>query len=72
MQINSSKLRGVFSDNKFKALVPPELEGAGRARTRGAVLREVRGVGELRHVLDASEDEATRHNCIQAGATLGC
>ena len=66
---NSCKLRGVFSAEKFKALVPPALEGAGRTRTRGAAVRELQGVSEVRHLLAQETDDDVRHVCVQAGAT---
>lgn len=66
---NSCKLRGVFSAEKFKALVPPALEGAGRTRTRGAAVRELQGVSEVRHLLAQETDDDVRHACVQAGAT---
>ena len=67
---NSCKLRGVFTELQFKALLPPALEGAGRMRTRGASLREVKGVGKVRHLLCPNKDNDTRHTCVQAGSAL--
>ena len=68
---NSSKLRRVFTHTQFKAPMPPALEGAGRIRrTRGAVLRQVEGVGEVRHLLCPNKDSEIRHACVQAGSVL--
>ena len=51
--------------------MPPALEGAGRIRrTRGAVLRQVEGVGEVRHLLCPNKDSEIRHACVQAGSVL--
>ena len=66
---NSCKLRGVFSAEKFKALMPPALEGAGRVRTRGTAVRELQGVSEVRHLFAQETDDDVRHACVQAGAT---
>jgi hypothetical protein len=70
--LNSSKLRGVFTATHFKALMPPALEGAGRVKRskRGAAVREVEGVGEVRQLLCPNKDSEIRHACVQAGSVL--
>ena len=70
MLVNSSKLRGVFSAQKCKALMPPALERAGRARTRGAALRKLEGVDELQYLFSPEMDSVVRDNCLSAGAVL--
>ena len=47
MIINSSELRGAGFN--LQEVIPPELESAGRLgrRTRGAVLRQLEGVGRF-------------------------
>ena len=52
--------------------MPPALDGAARVRRskRGAAVREVEGVGEVRHLLCPNKDSENRHACVQAGSVL--
>jgi len=56
MIINSSQLRA--SCFKFDEVIPPQLEAAARSgmRTRGAGLRQLRGMGSERFVLNVDLD----------------
>jgi len=68
--INSSKLRAVFSGEHLKQLVPPPLESAARMRTRrGAAVTDVQGVGDIKHLMNATKDEEIRATCV-AGSSL--
>ena len=40
------------------------------ARTRGAAVLEVQGVGDIRYVINLTKDKEIRANCIGAGAAL--
>lgn len=70
MLFSSSKLRGVFSQEKFKVLMPPALEGAGRAQPRRACVRVLEGAGDVLRLLSPETDSMLRDACIQAGSTM--
>ena len=65
MIINSSELRGVGF--KLTEVLPPELEGAARrrtrTRTRGAGVARLEGVAPSQYVLDSSDDNDLRARC---------
>ena len=61
MIINSSELRA--AGFTLKELLPPELEQAARARTRGAGLRQLQGMGPTRFVLQVDTDTEFRSRC---------
>ena len=65
MIINSSELRGVGF--KLTEVLPPELEGAARrrtrTRTRGAGVARLEGVAPSQYVLKSSDDNDLRALC---------
>ena len=69
MLINSIKLRGVFGVDKFKEIRPPALQ-LGRGVRRGAGVKQLEGVGEIRFVLDSEKDSEMRDVAVRAGSVL--
>ena len=70
MIINSSELRGAGFN--LQEVIPPELESAARLgrRTRGAVLRQLEGVGRKMVVLLADDDNELRSRCERVSAKV--
>jgi hypothetical protein len=63
MIINSSQLRA--AGFKLDKVIPPQLESVGRncMHTRGAGLRQLRGMGSERFVLNVELDTEFRYRC---------
>ena len=68
MIVNSSEVRGVASLGRdvraqLQEILPPELEAAGRRRTRSAGVCEVQGGGPRKFKLREDVDNLWRERC---------
>jgi hypothetical protein len=62
MIVNLSELRSTGFD--LREVIPLQLEAArGSRRTRGAVLKEIHGMGTRRYVLSVDNDNEFRSRC---------
>ena len=63
MIVNSSELRAAGFD--LREVIPLQLETVSRGgrRTRGAVLKQIHGVGTKRYVLSVDNDNEFRSRC---------
>ena len=70
MIINASQMR--VAGFKLDKVIPPQLEAAARSgmRTRGAGLRQLRGMGSERFVLNVDLDTEFRCRCVWMGNSL--
>ena len=71
--VSSTRVRSIFGADDFKKFAPPALDlSVVAVRTRGAAVRELHGVGEIKYFFNPDKDSEARDRCIRAGSVLGC